>query len=100
MCQQSVGLLQRGLDEAGLATVSITLVPEITEQVQPSLSCFVAMPFGLPLGGIGDSATHTAIVRATLEEAYRPHTAGDIVDLGFRWTQDDLRARQLRKQAL
>jgi len=75
-------------------------VPEITELVQPSLSCFVAMPFGLPLGDVGDGAAHSAIVRAALEEAYRPHAAGDIADLGFRWTEDDLRARQLRKQAL
>jgi hypothetical protein len=81
-------------------TVSITLVPEITAMVKPSLSCFVAMPFGLPLGDVGDAGTHQAIVRASLEEAYQPHHAGEIVDLGFRWTRDDLRARQLRKQAL
>ena len=80
--------------------MSLTLVPEITEMVKPSLSCFVAMPFGLVLGDVGDGATHVAIVRAALEEAYRPHRAGDIVDLGFRWTRDDLRARQLRKEAV
>lgn len=83
-----------------MPTVSITQVPEITAMVKPSLACFVAMPFGLPLGDVGDAATHTAIVRAALDEAYRPHLAGDVVDLGFRWTRDDLRAQQLRKQAL
>jgi hypothetical protein len=81
-------------------TASITLVPEITAISRPSLACFVAMPFGLALGDVGDQATHQAIVRATLEEAYRDHAAGSIVPLPFRWERDDLRARQLRKQAL
>lgn len=83
-----------------MPTVSITQVPEITAFSRPSLSCFVATPFGLSLGDVGDAATHQAIVRATLEEAYREHPAGSIVPLPFRWERDDLRARQLRKQAL
>ena len=99
MCVQSVGLLQRALDEAGVPTVSITLSPDITEKSKPSLSCFVAMPFGLTLGDVGDAATHEAIVRDTLAEAYRDHPAGTIVPLPYRWDRDDLRARQLRKEA-
>ena len=83
-----------------MATVSITLAPSITEKTKPSLSCFVAMPFGLALGDVGDGATHEAIVRAALAEAYRDHPAGSTVALPFRWDRDDLRARQLRKQAL
>jgi hypothetical protein len=83
-----------------MATVSITLVPEITEMVRPSLSCFVRMPFGLTLGDVGDSATHEAILGAVLAQAEVDHPAGAIVPLPFRWDRDDLRARQLRKQAL
>lgn len=83
-----------------MATVSITLVPEITEMVRPSLSCFVRMPFGLTMGAVGDDAAHLAIARAVLDEAYREHAAGDIVPLPFAWGRDDLRTRQLRKQAL
>jgi D-proline reductase (dithiol) PrdB len=100
VCQQSVGLLQRGLDDAGVATVSITLVPEITDMVQPSLSCFVRMPFGLPLGDVGDSDMHERIVRAVLQEAAHEHPDGSIVPLDMVWQRDDLRARQLRKEAL
>lgn len=68
--------------------------------VQPSLSCFVAMPFGLTTGDVDDVATHDALLTATLREAERDHPAGTIVPLPFRWDRDDLRARQLRKQAL
>ena len=100
MCQQSVGLLQRGLDEAAVATVSITLVPEITEMLKPSLSCFVAMPFGLTTGDVGDAAAHEALLDAVLREAAVQHAPGSIVPLPFRWERNDLRARQLRKQAM
>jgi hypothetical protein len=80
--------------------VSITQVPEITAIIKPSLACFVAMPFGLTLGDVGDAAMHEQIVRAVLHEAEREHPAGSIVPLPFRWERDDLRARQLRKEAL
>jgi hypothetical protein len=66
--------------------------------VQPSLACFVAHPFGLTLGSPGDHTTHAAVLRAVLAEAERPHPAGTIVPLPFRWP-DDLRSRQLRKAA-
>lgn len=81
-----------------MATVSLTAVPEITRLVKPSLACFVAHPFGLTLGAVGDAATHHAVLQAVLAEAYRPHSAGTIAPLPFFWP-DDLRARQLRKEA-
>ncbi len=94
-----MGLLQRILDAHGLATVSITQVREISELVKPSLACLVEHPFGLTLGAERDDATHRAVLRACLAEATQPHAAGTIVDLGFEWQVDDLRERQLRKQA-
>ena len=80
--------------------MSITQVPEITEYTRPSLACFVAMPFGLTMGDVGDRDTNSGIARAALEEAYRDHPAGSIVPLPYRWERDDLRSRQLRKEAL
>lgn len=81
-----------------MATVSITLVPSVVRLSAPSLACFVAHPFGLTLGAPGDDATHEAVLHSVLAETTRPHTAGSIVPLPFRWP-DDLRARQLRKEA-
>lgn len=94
-----MGLLQRVFDQQGLATVSISQVREISELVKPSLACLVEHPFGLTLGASGDEATHRSVLRACLAQVVEPHPAGAIVDLGFRWDRDDLRARQLRKQA-
>lgn len=76
--------------------MSITQIPSITRIVKPSLACFVAHPFGLTLGAVGDHAAHDAILRDVLEEATRPHAAGTIVAFPYAWP-DDLRARQLSK---
>lgn len=94
-----MGLLQRVFDEHGLATVSLSQVREITELAKPSLACLVEHPFGLTLGDVGDKGTQRAVVLACLGEARRPHPPGTIVELGFRWEKDDLRERQLRKEA-
>lgn len=94
-----MGLLQRVFDEHGLATVSLSLEREITALAKPSLACLVEHPFGLTLGDVGDKATQRAVLTACLREAGKLHPAGTIVELGFRWEKDDLRERQLRKEA-
>jgi hypothetical protein len=76
--------------------VSITLCREITELVRPSLACLVEHPFGLTLGDVGDRDTQRAVLDAVLASAYGDHLSGTVLDLGFRWTADDLRDRQLR----
>lgn len=78
--------------------MSITQVPSITRISKPSLSCFVAHPFGLTLGAVGDHDLHETIIRETLQAAAEPHPPGSILPLDHRWP-DDMRARQLRKQA-
>lgn len=78
--------------------MSITQVPSITRIVKPSLACFVANPFGLTLGDVGDRAAHSAIVTDVLREATRPHPAGTIVQTKHR-LPGDLRANQLHKDA-
>jgi hypothetical protein len=67
--------------------------------VRPSLACIVRHPFGMTLGAVGDDATHRRVVDAVLRAALEGHPAGSVVDLGMNWTRDDLRERQLRKEA-
>ncbi len=95
MCQQSVGLLQRVFDDHGLATVSLTLVRELTKLVKPSLACFAAHPFGLTIGAVGDKEGQRRLVGSVLDEATKPHPAGTIIDLESR-VDPELRERQLR----
>jgi D-proline reductase (dithiol) PrdB len=92
-----VGLIQRVLDQAGLCTISITQVVEITAIVKPSRAIFVAHPFGLTFGAVGDADTQCAVFDALLSAAVDMDAPG-IRDTSFTWSHDDLRARQLRKQ--
>ena len=60
MCNQSVGLIQRCIEYAGITTVSISLLREITEKIRPPRALFV--PF--PLGEHNNSELQTRIMRA------------------------------------
>jgi hypothetical protein len=50
MCHQSVGLIQRAIEYAGITTVSLSLLREITEKIQPPRALYVPFPLGYPLG--------------------------------------------------
>ena len=93
-----MGLIQRALDDAGLCTLSITQNLEITAIIMPSRALYVGHPFGLTFGAIGDHATQRAVLAAMLDAAVTMEYRG-IRDSGFEWNRDDLRYRQLRKQA-
>lgn len=93
-----MGLIQRVLDIMGVATISLTLVKEMTALVKPSRALFIQHPFGLTLGDVGDATTHEAVLKDCLRYAAQGLPAGTIVDLPYAW-KDDLRERQLRKEA-
>lgn len=64
MCHQSVGLIQGIIEKAGIPTVSVTLLREITERVAPPRALFVDFPLGYPLGAPNDAALQTRIILA------------------------------------
>ncbi|HLI08094.1 MAG TPA: hypothetical protein VKV40_16115 [Ktedonobacteraceae bacterium] len=64
MCNQSVGLIERAIEYAGITTVSISLLREITEQIRPPRALFVPFPLGHPLGEADNPELQTRIMRA------------------------------------
>jgi hypothetical protein len=70
-------VLQRALETAGLATVSISLVREHTEKLRPPRALFVPFPFGMPLGEPGDVDAQHRVLHAALELLREP--AGPIL---------------------
>lgn len=82
----------------GIATISLSLVSEMTALVKPSKALYIQYPFGLTLGEVGDAAVHEAVLRDCLHYASEDLPAGTIVELPYAW-EDDLRDRQLRKEA-
>ena len=67
MCNQSVGLIQRQIEYAGITTVSISLLREITEKTRPPRALFVPFPLGYPLGEPNNADLQTRIMRAAFE---------------------------------
>lgn len=77
-----MGLIQRVLDEAGLCTISITQVAEITAITKPSRAMFVARLFGMTLGASAIRTPQRAVLDALLAAAVNMHAPG-IRDAGF-----------------
>lgn len=72
---------------------------EITELVKPSRALYVEHPFGHTLGDVGDRTLQRRILLDCLQAAADITEPGTIRTLPYRWVKDDLRERQLQKQA-
>lgn len=72
MCHQSVGLVQSVIERAGIATVSISLLREVTSKVRPPRILFVDRPMGYPMGEPGNAAVQRAITVEALEMTRQP----------------------------
>ena len=66
MCNQSVGLIQRAVEEAGISTVSITLAEGMTKKIKPPRALAVPYPFGHPLGEPNNPELQHAIIAEAL----------------------------------
>jgi D-proline reductase (dithiol) PrdB len=72
MCHQSVGLVQSTIEKSGIATVSLTLLTEITERVRPPRALAVDRPLGYPLGEPDHPELQRRIMLAAFELLSRP----------------------------
>ena len=66
MCQQTVGLLQAAIERAGVATVSISLLREVTSVIKPPRALFVPFAMGFPLGEPNNAPLQHRIIAAAL----------------------------------
>ena len=92
MCHQSVGLVQGTLERSGIATVSLTLRPEITAHMNVSRAAYVRFPLGSPFGEVGRPDHQRRVLEDLLdllESATAPNT---LVELPHRWRRMDAAA--------
>ena len=75
MCNQSVGLIASVLEKAGVPSVCLSLLREVTEKVRPPRTLFVPFPIGYPLGAPNQPELQHAVIRATLDLL---HAAGPL----------------------
>ncbi|MCP3853741.1 MAG: hypothetical protein GY745_05630 [Actinomycetia bacterium] len=88
MCHQSIGLIARQLEEAGIATVSLTSARTITAGANPPRAVFVDYPLGRTAGPPHDPATQRSILDAALDLIQTATVPGTILDLDLRWSAD------------
>jgi D-proline reductase (dithiol) PrdB len=84
LCHQSVGLIQRAIEAAGIPTVSVSLLRGVTEKLGVPRAVAVRWPFGHPLGEPFNRAQQLTVIRDALG-LLRAGTPGTIVSLPYPW---------------
>ncbi|BCR03218.1 reductase [Desulfuromonas versatilis] len=84
-----MGLIQREIEKAGIATVGVSIVRDYSEKVRPPRTVFVRWPFGHPLGEPGNAPQQRAVICEAFKALYALEEPGQIVDLPFAWRRFD-----------
>ena len=77
-----MGLVQRAIEAAGIPTVSVTMLPEITRKVGVPRAVRVGFPLGHPFGFPGQAFLQRRILSEMIRVAGAAQVPGTIVDLG------------------
>lgn len=89
-----MGLVQRVLERSGVATVSLSMIPDFTAAVGVPRLAAIGYPLSRPLGRPGDADGQRAVLRATLAVLGDAERPGTIVELPFAWPEPPRTARR------
>lgn len=67
MCNQTAGLIARALEEAGMSTVTVSLLREVTEKARAPRALEVPYGFGFPLGRPNEPSLQHKILESLLD---------------------------------
>ncbi|HVC24151.1 MAG TPA: hypothetical protein VND23_00205 [Acidimicrobiales bacterium] len=84
-CHQSVGILARAVERAGIPTMTLVGARDITALVRPPRAAFLDFPLGNSAGRPRDATGQRRICVSTLRLAAAATVPGEIVDLDERW---------------
>ncbi len=85
LCVQTVCLLAREIEASGIPTVTLTLIPELSDFVGAPRALAVKFPFGAPAGDPGNEELHRQVLARALELAASAVQAGERQDAPERW---------------
>jgi hypothetical protein len=88
-----VGLAQRVLEAAGIATVGLSMIPDLTRAVGVPRLAGIGYPMSRPMGRPGDADGQRAVLRAMLGLLESATGPGAYVELPFEWPESPARAR-------
>lgn len=82
-----MGLIQREIERAGMATASITSLLRYSRRVKPPRALFLDWPLGQPLGRPFDRRQQRAVLLALLQTLVETDTPGRIREPGWPWLE-------------
>jgi D-proline reductase (dithiol) PrdB len=83
-----VGLVSRAIEAAGIPTISLSIVLEVTEKTPPPRALFMRFPFGHALGEAGKRDQQLAILYRAFSLLFEAELPGTIRDSGLRWKRE------------
>jgi len=88
LCPRSVGLVARSLEENGLSTVVLTMMPEFNREIGIPRVAAVQNPFGRIVGEVDDVKGQRQVLQAALSVLENAETPGEVAHLPFRWHEE------------
>jgi hypothetical protein len=82
-----VGLVQREIETAGIGTITLSSIPDLTAAVSVPRLAAIEYPLGYLLGQPGDREGQTAVLRATLHALAEMTEPGSVARLPFEWPE-------------
>jgi hypothetical protein len=89
VCHQSVGLVARAIEEAGIPTISMTSAFDITFSVRPPRSVFLNFPLNHQTGKANDPELQRQILLDAFHALETIWAPGQIVTLPYVWDAND-----------
>jgi hypothetical protein len=81
------------MEQAGLSTVTLSPIPDLTASVGAPRVAAISHPLGRLFGRPGDTEGQKDVLRASLRVLETADTPGTIVDLPFEWPESPSRAK-------
>ncbi len=99
MCHQTVSLVARQLEEAGITTVILGSARDIVEHCGVPRFVFTDFPLGNPCGKPYDEEMQLAILRAGLHLLIEAREGGSTVQTPWQWGSDEWRQNYMEVTA-
>jgi D-proline reductase (dithiol) PrdB len=87
ICNHSLAIIQRVLEAAGLATISLTIEPEMMKLVKVPRAMVVDFPPGCPVGEPTDREKQRKVLQEALEYLTAMTQPGMVWKSPFKWTR-------------
>ena len=85
MCHHTIAIIQSTSERAGIATISMTLKPEVTYFMNTPRAVYIRFPYGYSVGPAFKPGIQKEITKKSIETLYEIEKPGTIIKLPYRW---------------